>query len=65
MTGFTGNEWESLTEGYLKEFGNKEQIVSEISSLFNRLSKTLEKKTLCFFGIPGPLKTILRRTSSP
>lgn len=44
MTGFIGNDWESLMEGYLKEFGHKEQTDSEISSLFYRLSKTLEKK---------------------
>lgn len=48
---FTGDDWESLMEGYLKKFGDNEQIDSEISSLFFRLSETLEKKSLMFWHV--------------
>lgn len=51
MTDFTGNDWESLMEGYLKDFGDKEYIDLEISALFCRLSKMLEKKSMLYWHI--------------
>lgn len=51
MTSFTGDGWETLMEGYLKDFGDKESVDSEISSLFSRLSKTLEKKSLFYWHV--------------
>lgn len=38
-------------QGYLKKFGDNEQIETEISSLFFRLSKNLEKKSLLFWHV--------------
>lgn len=51
MTNFIGQDWDTLMESYLKEFGHSEQLDSEISSLFFKLSKMLEINSRLFWHI--------------
>lgn len=48
---FVGQDWDLLMQKYLDKFGDNERIEAEISSLFFKLSKNLEKKSLFFWHI--------------
>lgn len=49
MSGFQGQDWVNLMTSYETGFAPSEQVETELSSLFFKIGKTLEKKSsLCW-----------------
>lgn len=48
---FLGQDWETLMQQYLDKFGDNDRTEAEISSLFFKLAKNLEKKSSFFWHV--------------
>lgn len=48
---FVGQDWETLMQQYLDKFSDSDRTEAEISSLFFKLAKNLEKKSSFFWHI--------------
>lgn len=51
MSHFQGTEWVNLMSGYETDFEQGDRAKTQISSLFHKLNKTLEKKSALFWHI--------------